>query len=267
MRIAIDATLLPGRMGGAGFYVLNLVKNLSLRDRKNEYFIFVEKINIGKFKLGANFYLIGIKSMPRFLRLLWEQTAFPFLLKRYGIKVLHSPRYTTPLIRFGWKSVVTFHDMLFLLFPKKHNILKRFFYGRMIPAAAKRAERIIVVSSATKKDTLKLLNISSEKIAVINLGIDSSYHPIEKKNLQDFRRKEKISDSFILYVGTLKKRKNILNLINAYRKVKEKGRKERLIIVGEKGQEYQNIYKVVKKLGLEKEVFFTGYVPEELLPL
>ncbi|MCK4245217.1 MAG: hypothetical protein KAX20_06280, partial [Candidatus Omnitrophica bacterium] len=141
MRIGIDATLLPEKLGGAGFYVLNLIKHLSPLDRKNEYFIFVEKRNMRKFKLGANFWLIGIKSMPRSLRLLWEQSVFPFLLKRYKIEVLHSPRYTTPLIRFGWKSLVTFHDMLFLLFSQKHNLLKRLFYGRMIPAAAKRAEK------------------------------------------------------------------------------------------------------------------------------
>ncbi len=267
MRIGIDATLLPEKLGGAGFYLLNLINNLSLIDRKNEYFIFVEKRNVRRFELGANFRLIGIKSMPRALRLLWEQITFPFLLKRYKINLLHSPRYTTPLVRFGWKSLVTFHDMLFLLFPKKHNLLKRLFYERMIPAAAKRVEKIIAVSSATKKDTMKLLNIPSEKIAVINLGIDSSYHPIEKKDLQDFRRKYRILDSFILYVGTLKKRKNILNLIKAYKNMREKGRKERLMIVGEKGEEYQNIYKVVKRLGLEEEVFFTGYLPEELLPL
>lgn len=266
MKIAIDATVLPEKMGGAGIYVLNLIKVLSKIDRKNKYFIFIEKRNIKKFKLGDNFHLIGIKSMPRSLRLLWEQIVFPFLLRRYKIEVLHSPRYTIPLLRFAWKSVVTFHDLLFLLFPKKHNVLKRFFYGRMLPIAAKKAERIIAVSSATKKDIAKLLNIPSEKIEVINLGIDSSYHPIEKKELQDFRRKEEIFGSFILYVGTLKKRKNVLNIIKAYKKIKEKKIKEKLVIVGNKSGEYQNIYKTVKNLGLKKDVFFTGYVDEKLLP-
>ena len=266
MRIAIDATVLPEKLGGAGIYVLNLINALSRIDRENEYFIFVEKRNIKKFDLANNFHLLGVQDMPRSLRLLWEQIAFPFLLKRYKIGVLHSPRYTIPLLRFGWKSVVTFHDLLFLLFFKKHNILKRFFYGWMLPISAKKAQRIIAVSLSTKKDIIKLLNISSERIEVINLGIDFSYHLIEKEKLEDFRRKEGIFGSFILYVGTLKKRKNVLNIIKAYKKIREKGRKEKLIIVGNKSGEYQNIYKTVGELGLKKNIFFTGYVDEKFLP-
>ncbi len=266
MRIAIDATVLPEKLGGAGVYVLNLISALSKIDRENEYFIFVEKRNIKKFNLANNFRLLGVRDMPRSLRLIWEQIVFPFLLKRYKIRILHSPRYTTSWLRFGWKSVVTFHDMLFLLFPQKHNILKRFFYCWMLPIAAKKAERIIAVSSSTKKDIMKLLNISSEKIRVIYLGIGSLYHPLEKKEVEDFRRKEEIFGSFILYVGTLKKRKNVLNIIRAYKKIKEKGIKEKLVIVGNKSGEYQNIYKAVKRSKLEKDVFFSGYVDEALLP-
>ncbi|HCG77472.1 MAG: glycosyltransferase family 1 protein [bacterium (Candidatus Ratteibacteria) CG_4_10_14_3_um_filter_41_18] len=266
MRIGIDATVLPKELGGVGVYLLNLIKALSKIDRRNEYFIFVEKRNIKRFKLDANFHLLGVKNMPRFSRLLWEQTLFPFLLRKCKIELLHSPRYTTPLMRFGWKSVVSFHDMLFLLFPKKHSILKRLFYGRIMPAVAKKAERIIAVSSSTKKDIMELLNTSSEKIAVIHLGIDFSSRPIEKKNLQNFRKKYQILNPYLLYVGTLKKRKNILNLLRAYKKVKEKDREERLIIVGRKSKEYQNIHKTVKELGLEKDVFFTDYVDEKLLP-
>ena len=136
----------------------------------------------------------------------------------------------------------------------------------MLPIAAKKAERIIAVSSSTKKDIMKLLNISSEKIRVIYLGIGSLYHPLEKKEVEDFRRKEEIFGSFILYVGTLKKRKNVLNIIRAYKKIKEKGIKEKLVIVGNKSGEYQNIYKAVKRSKLEKDVFFSGYVDEALLP-
>ena len=78
MKIGIDATVLPEKLGGAGVYVLNLIRSLSKIDREGEYFIFVEKRNIKKFNLANNFHLLGVRDMPRSLRLLWEQIIFPF---------------------------------------------------------------------------------------------------------------------------------------------------------------------------------------------
>jgi glycosyltransferase involved in cell wall biosynthesis len=124
---------------------------------------------------------------------------------------------------------------------------------------------IIADSQNTKNDCIKYLGIPEEKIKVIYLAPDSIYQPINNK--QEIReqvcKKYNIEFPFILYTGTLEKRKNIPILIKAFYKLKKMGISHKLLIVGKKGWKYDDIFKTIKTLNLQKDIMFTGYVPKE----
>lgn len=273
MRIAIDITSLPTQLVGVGSYAKNLITSLTKFDTENQYFIFVKREHSNVFTINqSNLSIIYQKNILRnkILRVLWEQFILPLYIKRLKIDLLHSIHYTIPLFA-GCKVVVTFHDMTFFLYPKKHIFIKRIFFKLFIYISSWRANRLIAVSNNTKKDIIKFMHINNGKIDVVYEIIDSKYHPIKNKSaILKVKKKYKIFNKFILYVGTLEPRKNIVNLIQAYYKLISKNNvTHQLVIVGKKGWHYQEIFKIVTKLNLNKgreRIVFTGYVSEEELP-
>ncbi len=268
IRIGIDATSLPPNQGGAAFYILNLIKALACIDKDNKYFIFIKDRDA--FDISqSNVHFIECSSANRVLRLIWEQTVLPWYARRYRLQVLHSPHYTKPLFLRDCSSVVTFHDMTFFIYPQKHILSKQIFFKNMIPLSARSADRLIADSYSTKRDMVKFNMASEDKIEVVHPSVDKSYRLIENEALiEKIRGKYDTSSKFILYVGTIEPRKNIDGLIKAYHKAaNSQGIEHRLVIAGGKGWDYERVFKLVGDLKLEERVVFTGYVPENDLPL
>jgi glycosyltransferase involved in cell wall biosynthesis len=270
MRIAIDLTPIPYQKTGVGKYALGLLNALNQNDETNEYYLFVKRGFRKTLNLEAdNFQVIECSNYLglRLLRLLWEQLILPLQLVKMNIQVLHSIHYTLPFLA-PCKTVVTFHDMTFFLFPEKHTFVKRYFFKLFIRISSKRATRLVAVSENTKKDMIELLGIRAEKISVIYETVDSRYRPIDDKHLsEELSRKYGIKKRFILYVGTLEPRKNVTFLLKAYHKLSIDYRiSHQLVIVGKKGWGYKDIFSTAESLAMGDQVLFTGYVPEDELP-
>ena len=175
MRIAIDITSLPTQLVGVGSYAKNLITSLTKFDTENQYFIFVKREHSNVFTINqSNLSIIYQKNILRnkILRVLWEQFILPLYIKRLKIDLLHSIHYTIPLFAVC-KVVVTFHDMTFFLYPKKHIFIKRIFFKLFVYASSWRANRLITVSNNTKKDIIKFMHINNDKIDVVYETIDS----------------------------------------------------------------------------------------------
>lgn len=273
MRIAIDLTSLPTQMVGVGTYAKILINSLTKYDTKNQYFIFIKREHSNIFDINqSNIDIIYQKNILRnkILRVLWEQFILPLHIKSKRIDILHSIHYTIPLFA-RCKVIVTFHDMTFFLFPKKHVFIKRLFFKLFIHISSWKANRLIAVSESTKRDIIKFLNVSNNKIDVVYEAIDPKYHVLKNESMTLWiRKKYSILNKFILYVGTLEPRKNIIRLIQAYHNLLTKKLiNHQLVIVGKKGWHYKEIFNLVNKLGLNEgrqKIIFTGYVPEEELP-
>ena len=101
---------------------------------------------------------------------------------------------------------------------------------------------------------------------MVHLGVESRFRPIN--NVEDFRLKNNLPSKMILNVGTLEPRKNVVSLIKAFEKLKQKGYKDyKLVIAGEKGWLYKQIFKEVEHRDLKKEILFLGVVKDEDLPM
>ncbi len=270
MRVGFDITAIPKAKSGVGFYVLNLLKALADVDKDDVFYVFSKKEDASLPDLAAeNFRTIQCSTDNRLLRLWWEQAVLPRHMAANKLDVFHSPHYTIPL-KCRIPTVTTFHDMTFFSHPEVHERSKVVFFQRMIKLAADRASAIIAVSESTKNDAVKFLGLQEDRIDVVYEGVDVDfYRPLDETDgLEPVRAKYGLEKDFILFVGTLEPRKNITGVIEAFSRVVGGVKKEyNLVVAGTKGWNYQSVFELVQRLNIEREVVFTGYVPEEELPL
>ena len=267
MRIGIDATALPLQLVGAGNYIVNLTNALLRVDTANEYILFVKPIHRALFEADERVQIVPVALASRIQRIVWEQTALPRLARQCRLNVLHSPHYTMPLT-LGCASVVTFHDMTFFLYPAMHKLYKRVFFRAMIHLSARYANAIIADSESTRQDIVRMLRLDAAKVTTVTLGVSASYHPIgDAAALEKIKSKYRLPDKFVLYIGVLEPRKNLPTLVRAFKTLTERGGAHTLVIVGRKGWMYDELFRTIASLGLAERVIFTGYAPEEDLPL
>lgn len=270
LKIAIDATAIPPQRVGAGNYIFHLVQGLSRVDPENQYFVFAKPNHIAEWNIQQpNFRFFASASPLRFFRLIWEQSVLPWLVQKHNVDVLHGPHYSLPLLNPG-RSVVTFCDMIFFLYPELHSLSKRIFFQQMMRVSARRADKIITISESTARDLLHFLGdqLLPDKVRAIPLAVSDHF-----KYVNDPARVARIcaqyglqARDFILFVGVLEPRKNIPTLLHAYRDLLDRGFRQQLAVVGRPGWMFDDIFTTVKSLKLEAHVVFTGYVSVEDLP-
>jgi len=164
--------------------------------------------------------------------------------------------------------VVTIYDLSFLLYPESFKRFKRFYLGLFTRLSARRARRIIAISESTKRDVVRLLGVSPEKVEVIYCGTDGAFRPLPEDRVAAFRSKRGLPERFILFVGTIEPRKNVTRLIEAFSTLRPCDFANlKLVIGGAKGWSYQDVFARVEELGLGGEVMFPGYIPVSELPL
>ncbi|MBT6048692.1 MAG: glycosyltransferase family 4 protein, partial [Candidatus Scalindua sp.] len=160
----------------------------------------------------------------------------------------------------------TVHDIAYLRLPNLLNTSRKVYKKNILQISIRKAKIIIADSYATKEDIIEYFGIREEKIRVIHLGVESRFRPIN--NVEDFRLKNNLPSKMILNVGTLEPRKNVVSLIKAFRKLREMGFEDvKLVIAGNKGWLYQEIFKEVGQSGLKQEILFLGVVRDKDLPL
>ncbi len=177
--------------------------------------------------------------------------------------------YTIPFGVAG-KRVAMVHDMAFLACPNTVAKRTRNWLRWNIRKYCKRADVVVTVSEFSRQEIHHYLEIPLEKIEVVYNGVDLfRYHPNYTKNqIETVTRKYHISGEYLLYLGMLEPRKNLETLIEAYRLLRERmPDTPKLVLAGKKGWMYEGIFEKVRDYGLEKEVFFPGYLPEEEVPV
>jgi glycosyltransferase involved in cell wall biosynthesis len=269
MRIGIDASCLPPFVAGAGRYICGLVSALSQVDSSNEYFIFAKKRDLELFSsLGPNFTKVGLSDYDRPARIAWQFYQPRKLVKEYQLDVWHAPHYILPKDLDNIRSVVTFHDMTFFRFPQFYGRHKKWFFTKIISEAVKRADAIVAVSETTKNDIECLFGQLSSRVVHVYSGTNGKFNPNT-----DLRARSKIKsrlntgDRFVLFVGTLEKRKNVSALIRAYSHLLRNGNADlKLVVAGQRENGYAEIRSTITALGLSEQVILPGYVPEEDLP-
>jgi len=201
---------------------------------------------------------------------LWTQFALPLRLL-FGLSkpdVFFTPSHYAP--RFtNIPQYISIMDMSFMHYPELFTVKDRTQLTQWTAYSAKKAHKIFTISEFSKKEIVKYYDIAQEKVVVTYPGYDKTKYLIsnikyqigEKKLLQ---KKYNIHKDYLLFVGTLQPRKNIVGLINAYKLIMQKAKYGplNLVIIGKKGWLYEEIFSTVSNLQIEDKVHFLDFVPE-----
>ena len=251
------------RSAGISLYIYNLLHHLPATGAEMEYTVF---LNERRYQAPPGLRLkvsrLPTKRPP--VRIVWEQALLPWVARSEGLDLLHSMAFVGP-VASNCPFVTTVHDLSFLYYPDRFRSLRRRYLQAFARISVRRARRVIAVSESTKQDLVSIYDISPEKIDVVHNGVDASFRPLPADQVAAFRQQKGLPDRFLLFVGTLEPRKNVVRLIEAYARL-PKGRPP-LVLVGGKGWFYDEIFCRVEALELTDEVHFSGFVPAEELPL
>jgi glycosyltransferase involved in cell wall biosynthesis len=173
------------------------------------------------------------------------------------------------------RSVVTVHDLGFLYHPEAHTLSQNLYLRWSTRHNARAATRILADSEATRRDLVHHYSIPDSKIAVVYPGRDETLAPVAEPALRSaVRARYGLADPYLLYVGTLHPRKNLVRLVQAFgsllRSLRDGPRTPmaglQLVLAGQRGWLYDDILAQVRKLDLSDHVVLTGYIPDADLP-
>jgi glycosyltransferase involved in cell wall biosynthesis len=194
-------------------------------------------------------------------RIAWEQAVLPWTLR--GVDLLHALAYVSPLA-CPCPSVVTVYDLSFLRTPERFRPANRWYLTTFTRRSCRRARRVIAISESTRRDVSALLGVPAERIDVAYPGVDPAFRPLPAAEVEAFRQRQGLPERFILYLGTIEPRKNLVTLLEAYAQLKTD---HPLVLAGGRGWLYQDVFARAEALGRPGEILFPGYVPLDDLPL
>jgi len=179
--------------------------------------------------------------------------------------LIFSPGLYGPFrIPAGVASVMVVHDLTRYLFPHffPFNPMQKVLDLLAYPAMLRRYDHILAVSEATRKDLITLFKVSEEKITVTYHGAEKAFQPLSDIEVQEqFLKTHGLKKPYILFLGTLEPRKNILTLLRAFARIMDQISHD-LVLVGQRGWKWEPIFKEIEQLGLHSRVHWTGYVPD-----
>ena len=202
----------------------------------------------------------------RLQRDLWRMKGIVKDLQRDGVELYHGLSGELPqgLSAAGIPGVVTIHDLIFLRHPEFYQPIDVFFYKRKFYKTLREATRIIAISECTKRDILYYGDFPEDRIDLVYQSCGTRFsQPVPQDKLQEARMKYQLPQRYVLNVGTVEARKNILLGIQAMAKLPSE---LYLVIVGRQTKYQKQLDTAIRKLGLTDRVHFLQGVPNDLLP-
>lgn len=267
MVLGIDASRCGARLGtGVEAYstavVRAILKELSVSTHpKFDQVVLYTPHHLSGEILGGRYSFVRERVIP-FPRL-WTQVRLSAEMVHEEPDVLFIPSHVLPLIHAD-KSVVTIHDTAFVHFPTSYSFFQRKYLTFTTWLTVREAKKIIVPSEATKRDLMETFKCPEDKISVVLHGFESSPHMESKNDVELLREFGLDMDSkYIFYVGRLEEKKNLVRLVRAFAKFREKFPKWRLVLAGNRGFGFEKLFQEVENSDLWDCVMMPGYVTDE----
>ncbi|RJP25479.1 MAG: glycosyltransferase family 1 protein [Candidatus Abyssobacteria bacterium SURF_5] len=272
MRIGIDCRYLYDYFTGVGRYTHNLANRISEFDGENEYVLFKNPA-VDRIVDKPNFFEVPVKSRPVSFGT-WLNLSL--IVQRHRLDIFHSLFPVAPLFP-ACKTVVTVHDLQAVTDPhfssNRNVVLQKgaeYFYRMSYPLSMNRADKIIAVSGATKRDIVEMYGIDESKIVVVHEAIgDRFYQRPDTRRLDEVRLKYKLPEKFMLYLGNTRPHKNVKGLLESFARfvfLKEFPTAPVLVIAGVKERFFPQLLPLLEQLRIEDRVIFLDYIPDEDLP-
>lgn len=266
-KIGIDARFWGLGSAGLGRYTIELINNLADQDSENEYYLLLNQQGFDQLTLAnKNFHKVLVTAGHYSYK---EQMSLPWQLKKLRLDLIHFTQFSYPIF-YRQPFVVTIHDLILTDYPaaKKVSSLKQSAYHFVMNSAIKNSQKIIAVSKFVSKQIQKEYQVPSSKLVTIYEAADQqTYHPRNQAMIKPFKQKYQLHKPYLLFTGQWRVHKNLLRLVEAFNLLKDKNPNLNLVFVGKKDPRFPELPALVKKLKLNHKIKFTGFVPEEDLPL
>jgi len=253
MRVGIDIQSTQGLKTGIGYYTRNLIGQFdSSKDLQLFYYKHPKQSDLNTLE-----------------RIYWENMTLATKAGKDKVDLLHIPGFAGPRKNVSYKKITTTHDLIGLIYPQNLGLVSRYYWQKWLPSCIKNSDFIIADSENTKNDITRLLHIAADKIKVIYLAVDPRFRQRQSPDKHESLRAYGIDKRYVLSVGTIEPRKNIINLIDAFdRYLKESGDGDILLVIaGKKGWDYDRCSKKTLDLNLRERIIFCDYVRDEDLPM
>ncbi len=267
MHIGFDAKRAFFNQSGFGNYSRDTVGILAAYFPMNEYVLYSPKPEKSiAFNKSDNLITSGPKT--------FIEKSFPSFWRFYGlaeqlivekIQLYHGLSNELPksIEKTAIPTVVTFHDLIFLRYPQFYNSIDREIYKMKYKYAAKNSTRIIAVSKQTKEDLMEFFKTPENKIDVVYQGCNPIFwEKVENEKKNEIQMQYMVPEKFILYVGNIEERKNILNVIKAIQKGKIN---YPMVIIGKPTPYLEKVKAYIDHHQI-RNIYFLHNVPTEDLP-
>jgi glycosyltransferase involved in cell wall biosynthesis len=263
LRIGIDVHSVGADTGGNETYSRELVKALASESTGKKFFLYYTSPGAPlNFRVNGNFTLKRLSPAYPLLRI---PVVFPWRIRKDELDVLHA-QYTSPPF-VTCKVIVTIHDIAYEHFPQFFPLHQRAWLKSLIRISARKADHIITASEYSKRDIVRTYGIAEEKVTVTYYASSDEFFPTDKEFAKGIlARKYGIEGNFILYLGRLQGRKNLVRLVAAYARFRKSGCQHKLVLAGKQDSLSQAVRSQIQLLKLENEVLLPGYVPRNDMP-
>ncbi len=237
MRIAINCRfLIKDRLEGIGNYSYETISRLVASRPDDEFVLIFDRPYDEAFVFGDNCIPVVVSPPARhpWLWYTWFEWRIPYILKKYKAEVFYSPDSYLSM-RSSVPTVLIVHDLAFLHYPRFIPTTVRRYYKKWFPRFLKKATQIGTVSHATATDVEEQYpNLSlSEKTRYTPCAADEGFYPREYSEKEEIRKTYTEGHEYLLFVGAIHPRKNVINLLKAFYKFKKFYRTDmRLVLVG-----------------------------------
>lgn len=189
---------------------------------------------------------------------LWTHVRLAAEIGRHPPDLLFVPAHVLPLY-CPVPAVVTVHDLGYLYHPEAHPFLQRLYLDWSTRRHSRIARHIIADSEATRTDLIKHYQAKPQAVSVVHLGRDPTLKPVPDPT--PVKARYHIQGDYLLYIGTLQPRKNLIRLLAAFQRVSQ-NYAVKLVLAGGKGWLYDEIFDRVQAMDLRERVILPGFVAE-----
>jgi glycosyltransferase involved in cell wall biosynthesis len=270
VKIGFDAKRLFNNFTGLGNYSRFVINALSVHHEKSEYILYTPKIKSNPdtdfFLNAGNIKIESPKGWSKTFNSIWRSYSLGNVAFNDDIRIFHGLSNELPVTKpAGLKTVVTIHDVIFKRYPDFYKPADRAIYDWKFRSACKSADRIIAVSQQTANDVIEFLKADPDKIKVVYQGCHASFNvAYSREQIHLVKQKYNLPDEFILNVGTIESRKNVLLILKSLTQVKER---IQLVIVGKPTPYKNELNKFIFENKMEDQVIFIHNAEFNDLPL
>ena len=274
MKIGFDAKRAAQNRTGLGNYSRFVIRILADAYPDDKQYLYIPNPNKTPYLSEAKtkderhtFAMRFPKGIWSRMRSLWRVWGIADDVKNDNIDIFHGLSNELPLnIRSAkCRSVVTIHDLIFIHCPQYYHWIDRKIYNYKFRKACRNADRVIAVSEYTKREIMNYYNTPEEKTDVVYQGCDPAFsQPIAAEKLDEVARRYNLPKTFILYVGSIEERKNLMLVAKAMSR--SKGGTTKVVAVGKKTKYVDNIKECLEENGISDSFMFLHDVPFADLP-